>query len=323
MGRAGMTVSRNHLRQDGSDGEATYTCSQASRSRDVSNWKDSENQKLLSCITSQMPVKMPTICDRTTPNQWKYAETEQNPADDASRGLYVQNLIENSRWWNGPDFLWKPLNKQSILDGAEPMYIPPEDPETKKISAMTTQSQERFSLPDRLRYFSSWHKAKRAVAACLRLQKKYRPCPSFKASEEDRYVPVNMQELQEVETVIVKSVQGEEFQDEISLLHCVSTQDAQDRTLLKTKRKSSTLFKMDPFLDSVGVLRVGGRLKHSDLSTPVKYPILVLKKGHLTNLVISHYHDSVEHQGRGMTHNCIRSSGFWIIGGSSVISDFI
>ena len=81
--------------------------------------------------------------------------------------------------------------KQSILDGAEPMYIPPEDPEIKKISAMTTQSQKRFSFPDRLRYFSSWHKAKRAVAVCLRLQKRYRSFPSLKVSEEDRYVPVN------------------------------------------------------------------------------------------------------------------------------------
>ena len=81
------------------------------------------------------------------------------------------------------------MNKKSILDGAEPIYIPPEDTEVKKISAMTTESQERFSLPDRLKYFSSWHKAKRAVAVCLRLQKKYRSRPSFKASEEDRYVP--------------------------------------------------------------------------------------------------------------------------------------
>jgi len=59
-------------------------------------------------------------------------ETDQNPADDASRGLYVQNLTENSLWWNGPDFLWKFLNKQSILDGAKPMYIPLKDPEEKK-----------------------------------------------------------------------------------------------------------------------------------------------------------------------------------------------
>lgn len=263
------------------------------------------------------------IRDRTTPNQWRYVETDHNPADDASRGLYAQNLIDNSRWWNGPDFLWKPLDKQSITDNAEPTYISPEDPEVKKISAMTTQSQERFSLPDRLKYFSSWHKAKRAVAACLRLQKKYHSCPKLKASEKDRYVPVNTQELQEAETVIVKSVQEEEFQNEISLLHRISTQDPQDHASLKTQKKSSTLYKMDPFLDSVGVLRVGGRLKHADLSIAEKHPIVLPKKGHVTNLIISHFHDSVLHQGRGMTHSCIRSSGFWIIGGSSVISDFI
>ena len=123
--------------------------------------------------------------------------------------------------------------------------------------------------------------------------------------------------------MIVRSVQGEEFQDKISFLHRVSVQDPQNRTLLKTKRESSTLHKMDPFLDSVGVLRVGGHLKHADLSTEVKHHILLPKKGHTTNLVISHYDDSVEHQRRGMTHNCIGSSGFWIIGGSPVMSDFI
>ena len=202
------------------------------------------------------------------------------------------------------------LNKQSILDGAESMYIPPEDPEIMKISAMITKSQEHFSLPDQLRYFSSCHKAKGAVAVCLCLQKKYHSRLSFKASVEDRYVPVTTQELQEAETVIVRSVQGEEFQEEISLLHHVSAQDPQNRTLLKTKRESS-------------VLRVGGHLKHADLSTEVKHPILLPKKGHVMNLVISPYDDSVEHQCRGMTHNCIRSSGFWIIAGSPVMSDFI
>ena len=250
-------------------------------------------------------------------------ETDQNPADNAFHGLYIQNLTENSLWWNGPDFLWKSLNKQSILDGAKSMYIPPEDPEIMKISAMTTKSQERFSLPDQLRYFSSCHKAKGAVAVCLCLQKKYHSHLSFKASEEDRYVPVTTQELQEAETVIVRSVQGEEFQEEIGLLRHVSAQDPQNRTLLKTKREPSTLHKMHPFLDSVGVLRVGGYLNHADLLTEVKHPILLSKKGHVTNLVVSHYDDSVEHQRRGMTHNCIRSSGFWIIGGSPVMSDLI
>ena len=39
---------------------------------------------------------------------------------------------------------------------------------------MATQGQEHFSLSDRLKCFSTWHKAKRAVAVCLRFQKKYK-----------------------------------------------------------------------------------------------------------------------------------------------------
>ena len=88
-------------------------------------------------------------------------------------------------------------------------------------------------------------------------------------------------------------------------------------------KKNSNLYTLDPFLDKNGVLRVGGRLKHADLSTAVKYPAILPRKGHVTDLIISHCHDSVEHQGRGMTHNKIRSSGFWIIGGSSAVSDHV
>ena len=36
-----------------------------------------------------------------------YVETAQNPADDASLGLYAHNLIESKCWWNGPEFHWK------------------------------------------------------------------------------------------------------------------------------------------------------------------------------------------------------------------------
>ena len=43
--------------------------------------------------------------DCMPPDQWKYVEKELNPADDASCGLTVQNLVDSSCWWNGPDFL--------------------------------------------------------------------------------------------------------------------------------------------------------------------------------------------------------------------------
>ena len=96
-------------------------------------------------------------------------ETAQHPADDASHGLYAHNLIESKHWWNGPEFLWKPIENQSFLDGTDHTEILPDDPEVKT-SVMATQGQERFSLSECFKSFSTWHKTKRAVAACLCLQ---------------------------------------------------------------------------------------------------------------------------------------------------------
>ena len=30
-----------------------------------------------------------------------------NPVDDASRGLKPQKLIDQHRWWKGPEYLWE------------------------------------------------------------------------------------------------------------------------------------------------------------------------------------------------------------------------
>ena len=52
-------------------------------------------------------------------------------------------------------------------------------------------------------------------------------------------------------------------------------------------------------------------------------PVILPKKGHVEGLIISHFHNIVEHQGLGMTFNQIRSTEFWIIGGSFNVSNYI
>ena len=47
---------------------------------------------------------MQEIQENTSVDQWKYVESKQNPADEASRGLKTQELL-NSRWITGPEFL--------------------------------------------------------------------------------------------------------------------------------------------------------------------------------------------------------------------------
>ena len=106
------------------------------------------------------------IRDNSTPDQWKYIETKENPADESSRGLSPRDLID-SRWLNGPPFLWQrelPNRNDDVnLD------ISPDDPEVKKVQVFATGARrERMAtISERLEYFSDWHRAKRAVAACM------------------------------------------------------------------------------------------------------------------------------------------------------------
>ena len=114
------------------------------------------------------------IREQSSPNQWHYVETKSNPADIASRGAGAQELIDNPLWWNGPEFLWNPCKDwDSVNDNPS---IPPDDPEVKKVSARATQIQDPKlpSVLERLTHFSSWYRAKKAIAVCLRLQQKFR-----------------------------------------------------------------------------------------------------------------------------------------------------
>jgi len=92
--------------------------------------------------------------------------------------------------------------------------------------------------------------------------------------------------------------------------------------------KSSSLYRLDPFIDENGILRVGGRIRRSDFSYDVKHPIILHpiilpRKGHITELLITFHHERINHQGRGITLNELRSSGYWIIGGSSAVGRYI
>ena len=123
----------------------------------------------------------------------------------------------------------------------------------------------------------------------------------------NQYILVNTQELKNAEIEIIRAVQSEEFQEEISLLHSDNTQQGSQDRFMKVVKKTSSLYRLDPFLDDNGLLRVGGRLKHADLTNAVKHPVILPRKVFATGLIISHFHSMVELQGRGMTLNQIRS----------------
>ena len=61
-----------------------------------------------------------------------------------------------------------------------------------------------------------------------------------------------------------------------------------------------------------GILRVGGRLKHSDLQYNAKYPMILPGKHPITELIIRHYRHLNGHVGSYQVLAEIRQR-FWIV----------
>ena len=113
------------------------------------------------------------IRERTSPNRWHNMGTKSNPADIASRSTGAQELIDNTLWWSGPDFLWNsPEDWDSVDDTPS---IPSDDPEVRNVSVRATQipEQKLSSILEHLTYFSDWHRLRKAIAVCLRLKQRF------------------------------------------------------------------------------------------------------------------------------------------------------
>ena len=73
-------------------------------------WTDSK--VVLGCLNNEskrfhvyVANRVQEIQDCTDKKQWRYIESKQNPADEASRGMRAKEL-QDSRWILGPEFLW-------------------------------------------------------------------------------------------------------------------------------------------------------------------------------------------------------------------------
>ena len=121
---------------------------------------------------------------------------------------------------------------------------------------------------------------------------------------------ITVDEVHQAEIVILRLLQSEAFEKEMKILRSfVMDESATDRGLAKQRNSSmkttSSLYQLDPFLDSYSILRLGGRIKRADVPYDLKHPVILPKKSHITELIVRHYHHQVEHQGRGMTLNSL------------------
>lgn len=232
------------------------------------------------------------IRDSTDPKQWFYIESDQNPADHASRGLKVADLL-SSNWLTGPKFLWE----REIVTNQHSPNLLVGDPEVK---VLKTNALEENSFLERFSRFSNWDTALNVVARIKRLARR------------DNSGPISVKERQMAAFVLLQAAQREVFKEELKWF-------SQNSAGLP---KTHKMYQLDPILAD-NLLRVGGRLRKSSASFALNHPVILPKEGIVTQLVLDHCHKKTQHQGRGQTLNKLRESGYWIIGGSKVVAKYI
>ncbi|XP_068224528.1 uncharacterized protein, partial [Palaemon carinicauda] len=172
------------------------------------------------------------------------------------------------------------------------------DDKSEHVSAVTI-SEEPHGFTRLIEYFSSWSRLQKAVSVFQQLK-------SILSGKRKGCVTTD------AERAIIMYVQREVFGDEVKAL---------SREL--SVGKSSPIYKLDPFLDSEdGLLKVGGRLRRSDIPQSAKHPILLPKKHHVTTLLIRHEHELLAHSGRNHVLSNLRQK-YWIINANATVRNVL
>ena len=83
-----------------------------------------------------------------------------------------------------------------------------------------------------------------------------------------------------------------------------------------------SLLPLCPFFDSLGLLRVRGRLSKINISYDRKHQIILPKRHHFTNLVVQYYHEKIGHSGAEATLVTTRQK-YWIVSGINTIKYYL
>lgn len=212
-------------------------------------------------------------------------------------------------WWIGPEWL-----RKSTQYGLNQNEIPSitSNREERIISAVAT-TQPTTALDLTVKY-SNFGKLLRITAICKRF---IALCMSRLQNHKNKQVkslselPISPEELNNSKLYWTRVVQQQNFRKEIDLL-----------TQKKNLPNSSSLVRLTPFVDSNGLLRVGGRLQAATLPSDSKHPLILPKDCSFTQLIIADIHNRTLHGGTQGTLFHIRST-FWIIGGRIPIKSFI
>ncbi|XP_055605041.1 uncharacterized protein LOC129753269 [Uranotaenia lowii] len=245
-----------------------------SDSRDVLCWLRSDHRR----YTKFVGARVGEILEDTNLSEWNWVPTQHNVADEGTKWQKLPDFSSRSRWFNGPQFIWQ----------QKEMWP------TQNFDLGTTENEMQRSvnlhsirepLIDFSR-FTKWLKLKRTAAYVVRF------CRYFQykfLKQQPTTGALKQDELRTAENFIYREVQQHVYRNEVWTLSKVNSTSGK-------LQKTSPLYKLSPFLDEVGVLRMRGRIEACEFIEPsTANPIILPKEHPVTKLIVQSTHEVFHH----------------------------
>ncbi|XP_062716205.1 uncharacterized protein LOC134291874 [Aedes albopictus] len=272
--RLRKTIEENHSLKV----QKTYFWSDSST---VCSWIKSDTRRYRQFVA----FRVDEILNLSCLEEWRWISTKINVADEATKWGKGPSYNIDSRWFQGPEFLYN----------SEEHWLKTPDEDTDESDkelreAYVCSHLVRQPLVNTER-FSRFERMLRTVAYVHHFVDSLR---SAKGKEKPADVMgLTSAEIQKAERTLWMLAQADAFPDEVAILkqnleRCRGSQ--------KSVGSSSCLAKLSPFADDFGVLRVGSRGAEAHVLTfDAKFPVILPRNHRVTELLLDFYHRKYGH----------------------------
>ncbi|XP_031617636.1 uncharacterized protein LOC116337338 [Contarinia nasturtii] len=283
---------------------------------DYTAWTDSSStfhwiRRVPRELKTYVANRVSSIQSNTDIEKWRHISGKDNPADLLTRGISAKDLVDNSLWLHGPDWLlhkpseWplspvmQQISKETMIECK--VFMISEYKDQLRIGLKGTKTNEPL-----LKYTSKLEKAINILSYVIRFLKNWKnrkdkiiTRPRRKVIELKAFPPT-LEEKAEAMEYLLRKTQQEYFNKEMTAMK-------------QNKRipEKSVLESLNPILDKDGLIRVGGRIERSELNYEMKHPVIVPHGSRLAKLIADYAHRITKHGGVQQMTQFIRQN-YWI-----------
>ena len=177
------------------------------------------------------------------------------------------------------EFLWLDESKWITNGKKDIPEIDYDDTEIKaKLSVLFTSAVDQSITSTVQSRISSWNKLLRVTAWVIRWIKTVRK--RVNKTNIDEKIPtellvLSVEELIAAKVVVINGYHRIQFKVEFMLLDGC-----------RNKKLKESIGCLNPYVDEDGLIRVGGRMQQSNLDGKIMHPVMLTKKGKLTEMII-------------------------------------